>query len=45
MIFLISSNNTKGWVREEDSGDGERLVKIQLQDATTSTKVRVDTIQ
>lgn len=40
MIFLFSSNNTKGWVREEDSGDGERLVKIQLQDATTSTKVR-----
>lgn len=33
-----SYNNTKGWVREEDSGDGERLVKIQLQDATTSTK-------
>lgn len=30
----------QGWVREEDSGqgNGERLVKIHLQDATTSTK-------
>jgi len=34
-----SSNQSKtGWVREEESIDGERLVKIQLQDATTSTK-------
>ena len=36
----FSSNQSKtGWVREEESIDGERLVKIQLQDATTSTKV------
>lgn len=33
------SQPLQGWVREEDSGnEGERLVKIQLQDATTSTK-------
>lgn len=34
-----SNRPLQGWVREEDSGnEGERLVKIQLQDATTSTK-------
>ena len=34
-----SKKPLQGWVREEDSGnEGERLVKIQLQDATTSTK-------
>ena len=32
-------NHVKGWVREEESVDGERFVKIQLQDATTTTKV------
>ena len=41
------SNHVKGWVREEESVDGERFVKIQLQDATTTTKVIIsfDTMQ
>lgn len=37
--YSNTSSNCQGWVREEDGqGDGERIVKIQLQDATTSTK-------
>lgn len=36
----VTQHIHQGWVREEDSGqgNGERLVKIHLQDATTSTK-------
>ena len=37
-----STQINQGWVREEELGphgsEGERLVKIQFQDATTSTK-------